>query len=129
MTLADQLVYRIRELPEMTGVPVRSYSDDADENEQVVLRPVQGYSENTMAPVFSVHIDVRTRAIGYRRAEDLCVAAFDALRWHIPNREGGAYVHAPPLVSMSPGYIGDDERGRPVYGFTLVYAVTPDKMK
>lgn len=127
MLFIDVLAKHIRDDVSFTGVPVRAFSDDSDQDEQILITTHQGYPSAGDAPVFSSQYSVYARALTHSRALSMCTRAYESLINFVP-REGTDYAHAKPILLLAPGYISDDGVGRPTYGFTLIYAATPQHL-
>ena len=129
MLLADALAKRLEEDMALGDVKVRAFAGDDAADEQITVAPMQGFPMEGGAPVFMAYFEFRIRAPSYGRADFLCRRAYERLRFFVPDRQITDYVHAPPQVSVPPGYVMDDNAGRPMYGFTLAYQVTPKDIK
>jgi hypothetical protein len=127
MLLVDAIALYIQANPNFIGVAVRVFVDDAEEDEQVLVSPSQGYTAASQAPLYSPQITIETRAITHERASWLCVQAYKAIERYIP-REESDYAHGPPQMTLAPGFIAYDDRDRPVYSFMAMYMVTPEEL-
>jgi hypothetical protein len=123
MQLIIGVVTAIQASPFFRNISVRAYKDEPEEDEQVLVKSLPGYSAYGQAPIFTPQFTVHARARSHKRAEEIILMAYRALQRRIP--ESDEYLHSTPLTSSSPGYIDDDDQGRPTYGFTVRYASTP----
>jgi hypothetical protein len=125
MLMAESIAARIRDDALMRGVPVRVERDEPDDPEQVIISETQGYQGvMSQAPLWNPQYSVYVRAPDRGRAFVLCLRAYALLFNFIPEGDG-VYAHGAPSIGMTPGYIGDDDRERPVYGFTFTHTVSP----
>jgi hypothetical protein len=124
MQLIIGIATAIKASPFFRNIGVRAYHDDPEEDEQVLVKSVPGYAAYNQAPVFTSQFTVHARARSHKRAEEIILMAYRALQRRIP--ESDEYLHSTPLTSSGPGYIDNDDQGRPTYGFTVRYASTPN---
>jgi hypothetical protein len=123
--LIDAIAARIRQSAMLRNIPVRVHRDEPDDPEQIIVSETQGQADLlAQAPMWTPQFTVHARALTHRRASEICKCACLSLANYIPD-SGDEYVHGTPSLEMAPGYISDDDRERPVYGFTFTYTVTP----
>ena len=128
MLISELIAARIRDDAFMTGVQVRVERDEPDDLEQIIVTETQGYQgPASQAPLWSTQYTVHTMAFDRTRALSLCLRAYTLLRYYIPVSDD-LYAHGIPAIEMTPGYMADDDRERPVYGFTFTYTISPKNL-